>query len=185
VEDAELELRDPSAAEVASSGGQAVPLRRLLLLLLLFFGLSIPLSWLWLEWGLVRYVSFLFAILRPLHDAFGWHFTGKGTGGLSIRFTSYLPFLVLVLVTPCLSARRRILGALAGGALITLSHLVMITLLNAAFAAGNGYVSRLFPLMFLMDGLPLLIWMVVARDFLRSVVPGLREAPPTSYSSEA
>jgi hypothetical protein len=145
VEDAAQEVRDPSGGKHASGGGRPLPLRRLLLLLVLFFAFSIPLAWLWREWGLLRYLAFLLEILRALHEAMGWPFTAKGIGGLSLRFVTHVPFLVLVLLTPGLSGRR-----------------------------------QLFPLILVMDGLPLILWMVVARDFLRTLIPGLREDAPAS-----
>jgi hypothetical protein len=157
---------------------------RLLLLIVLFFVLSIPLAWLWQEWALSRYVAFLFSILRPLHDALGWPFAGKGGGGLSLRFVSHVPFLVLVLLTPGLSWRRRALGALLGSAFIATTHLFVITLTNAAFAAGGGVFRRIAPFVLIMDGMPFLAWLVVARDFLRTLVPGLREEPRTSESPD-
>jgi hypothetical protein len=152
---------------------------RLLLLIVLFFALTIPLAWLWQEWLISRYVAFLFAILRPLHEALGWPFAGKGGGGLSLRFVSHVPFLILVLLTPALSWRRRALGALLGSAFIAATHLFIITLTNAAFAAGGGVFRKIAPFVLIMDGMPLLAWLVVARDFLRTLVPALREdAPP-------
>jgi hypothetical protein len=59
-------------------------------------------------------------------------------------------------------------------------HLFVVTLMSAAFLAGRGAVFKMFPLIFVMDGLPLIIWLVVARDFLRALVPGLREEPNTT-----
>jgi hypothetical protein len=185
VEDAALEAGDSSGGKhAASGGGRPLSVRRLLLLLVLFFALSIPLAWLWREWGVARYVVFLLKISRALHDALGWPFTGKGAGGLSLRFVSHIPFLVLVLLTPGLSGRRRLTGALVGSAVITAMHLFLITLTNAAFLVGRGAVFKVFPFIFVMDGLPLIIWMVVARDFLRTLVPGLREEPRTGETPD-
>jgi hypothetical protein len=158
---------------------------RLLLLLVLFFALTIPLSWLWHEWGVDRYVALLFAILRWLRDALGWPFAGKGGGGLSLRFVSHVPFLILVLLTPGLSVRRRVVGALLGSAFITATHLFVITLVNVAFLAGGGVFRRVAPFILIMDGLPFLAWLVVARDFLRTLVPGLREEPPPGESPDS
>ena len=152
---------------------------RLLLLLVLFFALTIPLAWLWREWGVEHYVAFLFAIMRKLRDTLGWPFAGKGGGGLSLRFVSHVPFLVLVLLTPALSWRRRVLGALLGSVFIAATHLFVISLVNAAFLAGDNVFPKVAPFVLMTDGMPLLAWLVVARDFLRSVVPGLREEPPT------
>lgn len=152
---------------------------RLLLLLVLFFAFSIPLSWLWHEWGVDRYVALLFAILVSLRDAVGWPFAGKGGGGLSLRYVSHVPFLVLVLLTPCLSVRRRVLGALLGSIFITATHLFVITLVNVAFLAGGNVFQKVAPFILIMDGMPFLAWLVVARDFLRTLAPGLGEQPST------
>ena len=163
---------------------QRISLGRLLLLLVLFFALTIPLSWLWHEWGVERYVAFLFAIMRKLRDTVGWPFAGKGGGGLSLRFVSHVPFLVLVLITPRLSMRRRVLGALLGSLFIAVTHLFIITLVNAAFLAGDSVFRKVAPFVLIMDGLPFLAWLVVARDFLRNLVPGLREEPPRGEPPE-
>jgi hypothetical protein len=155
-----------------------ISLGRLALLLFLFFGLTIPLAWLWHEWGVRRYVALLFVIMQMLHDTLGWPFAGKGAGGLSLRFVSHVPFLILVLLTPGLSWRRRVLGGLLGSVFIAATHLLMITLVNAAFLGGGGILRKVGFFLLIMDGLPLLAWLVVARDFLRNVVPGLREESP-------
>nr|NIV75403.1 hypothetical protein [Gammaproteobacteria bacterium] len=81
--------------------------------------------------------------------------------------------------TPRLSWRRRVLGALLGSAFIAVTHLFIIALANLAFLAGGGVFRTIAPFILIMDGLPLLAWLVVARDFLRTLVPGLREEPPT------
>ncbi len=184
MENAALEVRDPSGGKDASNGGRPLSLGRLLLLLVLFFALTIPLAWLWHQWGVARYVAFLFAIMQTLHDTLGWPFAGKGGGGLSLRFISHVPFLILVLLTPGLSWRRRILGGLLGSVFIAATHLFMITLVNAAFLGGGGVFRKVAPFILIMDGLPLLAWLVVARDFLRSVVPGLREEPRTGETPD-
>jgi len=163
---------------------QRISLGRLLLLLVLFFALTIPLAWLWQLWGVQHYVAFLFVIMRQLHDTLGWPFAGKGGGGLSLRFVSHVPFLILVLITPGLSWRRRVLGGLLGSAFIAATHLLMITLVNAAFLGGGSVFRKIAPFILIMDGLPLLAWLVVARDFLRTLVPGLQEEPRTGETPD-
>jgi len=100
VKDAALEAGNSSGGSPVSGDGRVVTLRRLLLLVFLFFVLTIPLAWLWHEWGVQRYVAFLFAIMLKLRDTVGWPFAGKGGGGLSLRFISHVPFVILVLLTP-------------------------------------------------------------------------------------
>jgi len=55
---------------------------------------------------------------------------------------------------------------------------------NAAFLSGGGVFRRVAPFILIMDGMPLLAWLVVARDFLRSLVPGLREEAPTNETAD-
>jgi hypothetical protein len=90
---------------------------------------------------------------------------------------SHVPFVILVFLTPGLSLRRRVLGALLGSVFIAATHLFMITLVNAAFLGGGGVFRKVGHFILIMDGLPLLAWLVVARDFLRNLVPGLAEEP--------
>jgi hypothetical protein len=122
--------------------------------------------------------------MLKLHDTLGWPFAGKGGGGLSLRFMSHVPFLVLVLLTPGLSWRRRVLGGLLGSAFIAATHLFMITLVNAAFLGGGGVFRKVAPFILIMDGMPILAWLVVARDFLRDLVPGLGEELPTNETAD-
>ena len=91
-----------------------------------------------------------------------------------------MPFVVLVAITPLLSLRRRLWGGLIGCIAIFVSHLVMLFISDAAYTVygkGTDAVATVFPFLLLTDGLPLLIWFILARDFLRSVVPGLGEPP--------
>lgn len=147
-------------------------MKRLLLVLAEFVALSVPLTWAWLTWGKALYLELLVGLLETLGAAPVRH----GMGGVSLRFVSHVPFAVLMLITPELSARRRLVGWAIGASLIVASHLLLLFLVDAAFASGRRVVPSILPLVLLVDGLPFLIWLVLARDFLRSLVPGLRDA---------
>ncbi len=150
-------------------------MKRILLLFLEFVVLSVPLTWAWRAWLHGPYDQLLFQILDALYAVIGGEHAGRGPAGL--RFVSYVPFLVLVAITPSMSRHRRIWGAALGSFAIFLSHLVMVLVSDAAYTVqggGTDTVATLFPFLLLTDGLPLLIWFVLARDFLTTIVPGLR-----------
>jgi hypothetical protein len=154
----------------------APPLRRLGLLLLLFFALTMPLAWAWLAWGQDRYVELLFAILDPLYERLGLrHHRG---GPVAPRLVSVVPFVVLMLITPGMSARRRAKGVLVGLVLIAVFHLGFFVLVDSAYAVlgrSRRALTKIVPFLLVNDGLPFLIWIFFARDFLRELVPALAE----------
>ncbi len=154
-------------------------MKRILLLFLEFVVLTVPLTWVWRTYLNGPYDQLLFEILDALYQQIGGQHAGKGPVGH--RFVSYVPFLVLVAITPGLSMRRRLWGGGLGSLAIFLSHLAMLFISDAAYTVqrGSDAVATVFPFLLLTDGLPLLIWFVLARDFLRTIVPGLGEdAPP-------
>lgn len=148
-------------------------MKRILLLFLEFVVLSVPLTWVWRTWLNDPYDLLLFEILDALYSAIGGEHAGRGPVGH--RFVSYVPFLVLVTITPNLSLRRRLWGAGLGSLVIFASHLGMLFVSDAAYTVkgGGDAVATLFPFLLLTDGLPLLIWFVLARDFLSTIVPAL------------
>jgi hypothetical protein len=156
---------------------------KLLLLLAEFVALSLPLTWLWIHGGKALYVGLLFSALDPLYPLLlGVPHGGRGAGGVSLRYVSQIPFLVLMAITPAMALRRRLLGWLFGALVIFASHLALVLFTEAAASSGRRVGVTVLPAILLVDGLPLLIWIVLARDFLRGVVPGLRDregAPPS------
>jgi hypothetical protein len=154
----------------------AVPLRRLLLLILLFFALTLPLAWLWLESGEAVYARFLLQLLEPLYDSIGLRHTRGGP--VSPRLVSVVPFVVLMAITPGLSWRRRVVGSLVGLLLIACFHLALFTLVDASYAVlgrSRRALTKIVPFLLINDGLPLLVWIFFARDFLRRLVPAFGE----------
>lgn len=155
-------------------------MKRLLLLLLEFVVLSVPLTWVWIHWGKAHYVRGLFATLGVVYDLLGLPPTGRGAGGVSLRYVSQVPFVVLMAITPGIHLRRRLVGWAVGALLIFASHVALVLLTDVAFASGRRVGVTILPLVVLVDGLPLLLWIVLARDFLRGVVPGLGGDTPSA-----
>jgi len=150
---------------------------RLLLLLFLFFALTLPLTWLWLEGGGQQlYTDLLWGILRPFYRAAGLrHVRGNP---VAPRLVSVVPFAVLMAITPGLGWRRRAAGILFGILVIAGFHLFFFVLADSAYAVfgrSRRALARIVPFLLLNDGIPFLVWLFFARDFLRDLVPALRE----------
>ena len=78
---------------------------RFLLTAAKIIGISVPVTWLWLEWGREAYGQLFATLSIPIFGALG--LTTIMPEGSRDRFINYLPFLVLVLVTPRMSWLRR------------------------------------------------------------------------------
>jgi hypothetical protein len=144
--------------------------KRLLLLWLEFVALSIPLTWAWLEWARHSYTHLVFATAAPLRAAL--EIVHAGHGPAVPRFLGYVPFLALMLITPTLSLRRRVLGTLIGAALIFASHVGLALVVDLAYAShkrNSLAVAAMFPALIAVDALPFLIWAVIASAFVRSI----------------
>jgi hypothetical protein len=164
---------------MSGARGSAVPVRSLLLLAFLFFALTVPLAWLWVQWGERVYARLLLDVLDPLYDAIGLRH--RRGGPVAPRLVSVVPFVVLMAITPGMTWRRRLVGALVGLVVIACFHLLLFVLVDAAYAVfgrTRRALTRIVPFLLINDGIPLLVWIFLARDFLRRVVPGLRERPP-------
>lgn len=127
-----------------------------------FILLSLPLTWLWVEWGSGAYAW----ILRNLGGAM---YSLVGLDGLRIpareRFINFIPFIALVIATPRLTGRRRLIGLFAGIGLLFFSHLVF-----NAIAERSSYKASFPPILgTFSDALPFALWALIARQFIREM----------------
>jgi len=140
---------------------------RTLKLGLSFVLLTVGLTWLWVAWGGAAYERFLLAIAGPALAPFG--VTQIVESPAQKRFVSLVPFVVLMWLTPGMSLRRRTAGTLIGGALLVLSHIALVGIEQWAHSSRRPTASpfsTLFPAALFADGLPFMIWAVVAHRFL-------------------
>jgi hypothetical protein len=89
------------------------------------------------------------------------------------RFINYLPFVVLMLITPGLSARRRMLGTILGVFLIFLCHVMMVFVAFKAYSASRSMAEAFpttFPSLLVSDALPFILWAIIAHEFVRDVM---------------
>ena len=151
--------------------------RRFVLLLVEAAVLTLALTWLWVAWGREAY-SHLFAMLAP-EFLLLLGITEVQIVPVRDRFIGYLPFLVLMAVTPGMSLRGRTAGTVVGLVLIFVSHVAFALLLGELSGSSrplaDGGMGLLLPSLLLLDSLPFVIWVVSARN----VLAGLLAARPT------
>lgn len=132
-------------------------MKRALLVALAFLGVTLPATWLWLEWGQQAYGSVFGSTARTLYDLIG--LDGVPVVRQRLRYINVIPFAGLMLVTPGLPVRRRLGGLGVGLLLLVASHL----LLNALGASIPGGARLPTAAAILSDALPFVLWVVIAR----------------------
>ena len=145
--------------------------RPLVRLLLELAALSLPLTWLWLAWGQGAYEGFFAEAARPLLAALGMEAVPDSPARR--RFVSYVPFLVLMLVTPGLAWRRRLGGILLGVPLIFLCHVGLVgveALSHTRHRPTPDSFSMVFPAALFADAFPFALWALFASDVLRRLL---------------
>ena len=168
--------------------------KRVFLLLLELVVISVPLTWLWIEWGREAYPKLLPPFVRPLLALLD--LPPQRPNLVPDRFISYVPFLVLMVVTPRIPAVRRVVGTALGFALIFLSHVafvVYLILMGESERLSARPFANVFPALIALDALPIAVWAILAKDFLGEMasraLPGLvpkrppappPEPPPTA-----
>ena len=141
---------------------------RLLLVLLKIVAVSAPLTWLWIQWGREAYGRLFLELSLPIYGALG--LTTLVPVGARDRFINYLPFLILMIITPRLPLMRRVVGTMVGFGAIFVMHLIFVYVASDADAAGGrttreGFM-RIVPANTFSDALPFALWVVIARDFV-------------------
>jgi sterol desaturase/sphingolipid hydroxylase (fatty acid hydroxylase superfamily) len=138
-------------------------MKQAVLFTLSFVALSLVLTWLWLTGGNAVYAEMMEPVAREVYDWLGIH--GQGTLRRK-RFINFVPFTALMLLTPRLTLRKRLLSLVGGWVILAASHLTV-----NAIAMGTEPRNRL-PLAaaFTSDAMPFLIWYVLARDFVQETL---------------
>jgi hypothetical protein len=137
--------------------------------------LVVPLGYLWIEYR-IYYPAVLGPVFDPLFRAVGvdhWYMAL-----LLNHFTSWLPFVALVLASPgCIAGWKRTLRALGGGLfLILVSHFLLswaVFVIVDAYRMSNMYYKLVIPLFLINVALPFVLWLWLYPDVPAGVM-GLR-----------
>jgi len=150
-------------------------MKKALLFVLEFVALSVPLTWLWVSWIRPVYGAFFHHAASAIYALFG--LSGVPTP-MRQRYIHYIPFVVLMILTPRLSARRRF-GGIALGVLA-----LFVFQVAANWIASPGGTLRLvlpLPIGLLSDALPFVLWALIAHEFVRDAANralGVRASVP-------
>lgn len=145
---------------------------RVLLQTLKIVGITVPVTWAWLEWGRDAYGRLFAELAIPIFGFLGM--TRILPEGTRDRFINYLPFLILMIVTPRMSLLRRCVGILVGFVLI---FFLQVFFVYASEMAGvqAGMVNRqdiyekMLPMLLICDAFPFVLWIVIAKDFVQEM----------------
>jgi hypothetical protein len=128
---------------------------RILLVLVSFVAITILLTWFWTAWGHEHYGYFLKAVAPPIYEAIG--FGDARVGAFRQRYINFVPFIGLVLVTPGIQIRRRMIGLSVGVFALFVGHLALNLTERGQQAPHLPFVPSL-----VSDVLPFVFWIIVA-----------------------
>ncbi|MBC8341598.1 MAG: hypothetical protein H8E63_08065 [Proteobacteria bacterium] len=135
-------------------------------------GISVPVTLIWLEWGRAAYGSLFATLSIPIFGFLGLpEVLPEGTRD---RFIGYLPFLIMMVVTPRMSHVRRFAGIVIGFVAIFFLQMFFVYMSHRAGVIGGQmnaqdvYVAML-PVLLLCDAFPFVLWIVFAKDFVREI----------------
>ena len=161
-----------------------------LVVLLKFVAITLPLTWLWMSWGKEAYAAVFVELASPIYDALGLR-TVRPTG-IHERFLNYLPFFVLMLLTPRISWVRRSVGLVVGCFVLFLFHVgFSIATAWGPRAAGGAMTEAAFQLSFpaylFSDSLPFFLWVIICHkvvgEMATKAMAGIGSQQPTANGS--
>ncbi len=153
-------------------------MKKVLLRLLEIVVVSLPLTWLWMEWGRDAYARLFRQIAIPIYGYLGQ--TTILPNAARDRFIHFLPFLILMIVTPRMTWMRRVLGTVVGFMVLFAFQLLFvyvdhISTVGAGQQRTQEGFETFFPLMLLSDSLPLILWAIIAHEFVRDIASRIFE----------
>jgi hypothetical protein len=148
-------------------------MKKIALIVLAFIAISIGLTWVWNEWLRTLYAHLFATVAPPIYDAIG--FGDARVLARRLRYINFVPFTALVLVTPGLALKRRLIGLAAGLVTLFVSHLV----LNLTSVLQPGPALPVVSIL-ISDAFPFFVWIVVAYPTLAQYLPAAAANAPAS-----
>jgi len=123
-----------------------------------FICLTAPCVWLWHIGGWKLY----HALYSPVAEAVYQWLGVEGVEAASrTRHINLIPFVTLMVLTPNLSTRRRLVGTAIGLAILFAMHIAV----NFAANPKTQVLPQMIRLM--LDAAPFFLWVVIAHEFVR------------------
>lgn len=151
---------------------------RVLLQVLKVVGITVPVTWMWLEWGRAAYGRLFAELSIPIFGFLGMNeILPQGSRD---RFIGYLPFLILMIVTPRMSWVRRSAGILIGFVAIFVLQLFFVYMSHRAGVQGGEVNTQviyeaMLPVLLFCDAFPFVLWIVIAKDFVQEMTAKIFE----------
>lgn len=145
---------------------------RVLLQVLKVVGITVPVTWIWLEWGRAAYGRLFAVLVIPIFGFLGM--TRILPEGSRDRFINYLPFLILMLVTPRISLLRRCSGIGIGFVLIFIMQVFFVYAsemagVEAGEVNSQDVYEKMLPVLLICDAFPFVLWILFAKEFVQEM----------------
>ena len=137
------------------------------LILIEFVAITVPLVWWWTHGGLDAYHDIFKRLAFPLLQEMG--VTHVSQSLVRDRLIGFIPYTALMLVTPRMALKRRLVGLAVGYAVIFFSHLLLSYWSWVAFGRdgrSTGSMATYFPALVITDAVPFILWALFANSFL-------------------
>ena len=149
---------------------------------ILLIAFSLPLFWLWMEWGQGNYQKLMGAVIVPAAKALGEKQLNLFV--LKAHYMNAVPLVALILATPALSWKRRLAVLLLGLTLLFVWHLVFSLTLNhyqTLWGRDRRFYRLFIPAISINSAVPVLLWIVLAwkgvKELLGEIFARPKETP--------
>lgn len=140
---------------------------------------TVPFTWLWMQGGFEAYARAFESVAGAIYALLGLE---RAQPLARQRYVNWIPFVALVLLTPSLGWRRRGVGLVGGLVALFAAHVLFNAL--APYLSG-GDLAYPTALALVSDALPFLLWLWIARDWVRRRVQGGSGTTPPAAESRA
>ena len=144
---------------------------KLLKFFLLLVATSLPLFYLWFVWGQDAYQEVIKAAIVPLAKMLDMR--QLKLSYMKSQYMNLIPYLALMLATPARGWKSRLLGILAGTALLFLWHLTFSLTLNhfqLLWGPDRRFYRLYLPAISVSSAMPVIIWLIVAWEGVRELL---------------
>lgn len=136
---------------------------KLLRFFLLLAAFSLPLFWLWMEWGQATYQKLVGTAIVPLARMLGEKDLNLFV--LKAHYMNVVPLAALFLATPALGRKKRLAALALGLALLFIWHLLFSLMLNhyqILWGHDRRFYRLFIPAISVNSAAPVILWLILA-----------------------
>ncbi len=154
---------------------------KLLRFFLLLAAFSLPLFWLWMEWGQEVYQKLIGLAIVPLVQALGEK--GLNLFLLKAHYMNVVPLTALILASPALAWRKRLMALALGLAILYVWHLLFSLILNhyqTLWGPDRRFYRVFIPAISVNSALPVILWSILAWEGVKELLGEIFARPKES-----